>query len=160
YLQTIRQFCKWLCKERRLAENPVAHLTGLNVKLDRRHDRRNLDLAELRRLLGAARDGAKQHGLSGEDRAILYALAMASGLRAGGLASLAPESFDLDADPPTVRVRPGVVKNRKEVNLPLPPDVAEALRGYLVGKPAGRPVWPGYWSERAADMLKIDLEAA
>src|SRR5207248_10508863 len=43
---------------------------------------------------------------------------------------------------------------------PLPPDVAAALRGYLEGRPAGEPVWPGSWADDAADMLRIDLEAA
>jgi integrase len=139
---------------RRANENPVAHLSGLNPKLDRRHDRRNLDLEELRRLLASARSGQKHYGLTGEDRA------MVSGLRAGELASLTPESFYLDATPPVVVVQPGYVKNRKEVEQPLPSEVAESLRGYLADKPAGCPFWPGYWSERAADMLKIDLEAA
>src|SRR5215472_6913842 len=43
---------------------------------------------------------------------------------------------------------------------PLPPDMAEALRGYLADKPAGLPVWPGGWVDNAAEMLKGDLEAA
>jgi hypothetical protein len=44
---------------------------------------------------------------------------------------------------------------------PLPPDVAELLRGYLDGKAAGQPVWPGAWSAegRAVDMLRGDLQA-
>jgi hypothetical protein len=42
----------------------------------------------------------------------------------------------------------------------LPSEVTESLRSYLADKLSGSPVWPGYWSERAADMLKIDLEAA
>jgi hypothetical protein len=32
----------------------------------------------------------------------LYAVACGTGFRAGGLASLTPESFDLDAEAPTV----------------------------------------------------------
>ena len=43
---------------------------------------------------------------------------------------------------------------------PLPGGLALALREYLKGRPANRPVWPGTWSERSADMLKIDLEVA
>ena len=41
----------------------------------------------------------------------------------------------------------------------MPPDVAEALRGYLAGRPADRPVWPGNWYKRAADMLRVELDA-
>ena len=53
-------------------------------------------------------------------------------------------------------------KSRKGKVQPLPADVANLLRTYLVSKPAGKPVWPGTWSVdgRAAEMLRIDLEAA
>ena len=51
YLQAIKQFCRWAVKERRAVESAVAHLDGLNVKTDRRHDRRALTVDELRRLL-------------------------------------------------------------------------------------------------------------
>jgi len=37
--------------------------------------------------------------------------------------------------------------------------VAAALREYLDGKPAGRPVWPGKWKKSAAEMLQKDLTA-
>src|SRR4051812_24721138 len=55
YLQSIKQFCRWLVKDRRSADNSVAHLSAENVKLDRRHDRRALTDAELAALLAAAR---------------------------------------------------------------------------------------------------------
>ena len=35
-----------------------------------------------------------------------------------------------------------------------------ALAGYLADRPAGALVWPGTWADRAADMLRLDLEAA
>ena len=38
--------------------------------------------------------------------------------------------------------------------------MAAELRAYLAGKPEGEPVWPGTWWTRAADMIRIDLEAA
>src|SRR5439155_13007923 len=42
----------------------------------------------------------------------------------------------------------------------LPAEVARALRGYLQNKPAAQRVWPGTWAEDAAEMLRIDLDAA
>jgi hypothetical protein len=39
-------------------------------------------------------------------------------------------------------------------------DVASALASFLVGRPQGRPLRPGSWHERAADMLRPDLEIA
>jgi integrase len=115
----------------------------------------------LRALLAAA--GASQavvEGLTGPDRALLYAVAMTTGFCASELASLAPDSFDLDADPPTVTVKAAYSKNRRTSVQPLPPDVALALRAYLDGRPAGAPVWPGDWHKDAAEMLRLDLAAA
>src|SRR5262249_23075149 len=42
YLQAVKHFCRWLVKDRRMGENPLAHLSGGNFRLDRRHDRREL----------------------------------------------------------------------------------------------------------------------
>src|SRR5437763_1340491 len=98
YLQAVKQFCRWLVKDRRMGENPLAHLQGGNVKTDRRHDRRELTEEELRSLLSATRaSGRTFRGLSGTDRFALYATACGTGFRASALASLTPESFDLSA---------------------------------------------------------------
>src|SRR5262249_2372211 len=103
YLQAIKQFCRWMVKDRRASELPLAHLDGLNVKTDRRHDRRELTEDELPRLLKATRANIRVcRGLTGWDRYHLYATACGSGFRASALGSLTPESFDLDADPPTI----------------------------------------------------------
>src|SRR5262249_5248784 len=97
---------------------------------------------------------------NGRDRHFLYLCAMGTGFRAGELASLQPESFALDAEPPSVVCRAGYTKNGKTATQPLPAEIAEALRGYLADRPVGQPVWPGSWHERGADMLRDDLEAA
>jgi integrase len=161
YLDAIKQFAAWLVQDRRLPDNLLAHLAGGNVKLDRRHDRRALPLDELRAVLQAARRSAVSfRGLTGLDRAMLYSVACASGFRASELASLRPEAFALDDSPPTVTLSAQQAKNGKTAVQPLPPDVAEALRGYLAGRPASEAVWPGNWADNAADMVRIDLDAA
>src|SRR5262249_20300690 len=100
-------------------------------------------------------------GLNGRDRFHLYLTASRTGFRAGELATLTVESFDLDSAPPTATLGAGDTKSKKRViKQPLPPDLVAALRGYLAGRPAGQPVWSGGWSERAAEMLKHDLEEA
>src|SRR5262249_53563068 len=97
---------------------------------------------------------------NGRDRHFLYLCAMGTGFRAGELASLQPESFALDAEPPSVVCRAGYTKNGKTATQPLPAEIAEALRGYLADRPVGQPVWPGSWHERGAEMLRDGLEAA
>jgi integrase len=161
YLAAVKQFCGWLVQDRRMADNPLAHLSGGNVKLDRRHDRRPLTADELRRMLAAAEASKRNfRGLTGRDRYFVFLIAASSGFRAGELASLTPEAFALDRDAPTVTLGAAFAKNKRTATQPLPLDVAAALRGYLSEKRAGLPVWPGGWVDNAAEMLQGDLEAA
>lgn len=161
YISALKGFLRWCVRDRRLADNPVAHLQGGNAQLDRRHDRRELAVEELMGTLDAARASAVTfRGLAGADRYHLYLTACGTGFRAEELATLLPESFALDAAPPTATLPRAATKNRRGAVQPLPPGVADALRGYLKGKPAGRPVWPGNWYKVAAEVLRADLEAA
>jgi integrase len=163
YLQSVKQFCRWMVKDRRMGENPLAHLQGGNAKTDRRHDRRELDAEELRHLLTATRDSERLfRGLTSPDRFHLYATACGTGFRASGLASLTPESFDLSADLPTVTLVVRHAKNRKTKVQPLAPDLADLLRDYVRDRPARQRIWGGTWASdnKGAEMLRRDLEAA
>jgi integrase len=161
YLAAVKQFCRWLVKDRRTGDNPLAHLEGGNVKVDRRHDRQTLSEEQLRRLLDATRNSRRVYrGLTGIDRHALYLTACATGLRASELASISPDSFELDGDPPTATVASGSTKNGKLAVQPLPPDVVDVMHGYLQGKKTGQPVWPGSWSSDAVEMIRPDLAEA
>jgi integrase len=160
YLSALNQFCRWMVARERMARNPFAGLERGNAKLDPRHQRRNLEPGELARLLPAvAASGRAFRGLSGADRHALYLTACGTGFRVGELASLTPESFDLDAAPPVAHVAAQHTKNKRPVTQPLPSPVVAHLRVYLRGRPAGEPVWPGTWHEKAAKMLRKDLES-
>jgi len=161
HLGAIKQFCRWLVQDKRMDDNPLAHLSVGNAKLDRRHDRRALPPAELQAVIQAAQKSSRGfRGLAGTDRALLYCVACASGFRAEEMACLTPDHFDLAGDLPTVTLGAVETKNDRTAVQPLPADVAEALRGYLAGRLGDRPIWPGKWFHRAADMLRIDLDVA
>jgi integrase len=166
YLTHLKAFGRWMAREgpnQRIPANPFSHLEPGNEKTDRRHDRRELTADELRRLLATARASGKTfRGLDGRARFHLYAAACGTGFRAGALAGLTPERFDLDSDPPTVTLAVKRDKSRKGKVQPIPPDVAELLRDYLEDKAPGEPVWSRTWAEYrvGAEMLRIDLEAA
>jgi len=161
YLQAFKQFCKWLVRDGRASESPVEHLSGVNAKLDRRHDRRNLTADELVRLLIVTMKGATHHKLGGRSRAMLYRLAMESGLRRKELAALTPSSFDFKAGEPTVSVSPRNVKNRKATTLPIRQVLADELQRWFEEAEIGpeSPLWRKL-TKRTSDMLKRDLEAA
>lgn len=160
YLAAVKQFLYWMVENKRAPASPITHLRGGNVKTDRRHDRRALPAEALRQILDAALASTVTfRGLTGRDRHHIYLTAMITGYRAEELANLLPESFDLDARVPMAMLPARLTKNGETAVQPLPPDVAAALREYLKDKPAGEPVWPGLWYTRAADMLRIELDA-
>jgi integrase len=163
YLSHLKSFCRWLVRERRMGQSPVAHLQPGNERTDRRHDRRELDADELRRLLTATQDSDDTiRGLSGRDRYHLYATACGTGFRASALASLTPESFDLSGELPAVTLAARHAKNRKTKVQPIPPELADLLRDYLSERPAGQPVWGGTWARdrKGAVLMRHDLATA
>ena len=160
YLQAVKQFCRWLVRDGRAPENRLAHLQGFNVRTDRRHDRRALSADELRRLVTAAATGPIRHGMDGPARAMLYQLAVETGLRAGELRSLSRASFDLDTRPATVTVRAAYSKRRREDVLPLRAGLAERLRTFLAGRPADEPAFTMPRPDYVAKMMQTDLATA
>ena len=141
-----------------MREDTLAHLSGYNVKLDRRHDRRALSDDELACLIGATEQGPVVSGLSRAERAILYQLAVGTGFRANELRSLVPESFDLDADPPSVTVEAGYSKRRRRDVQEIRVDLAELLMAWLADKAPGERVF--CLPDKPGKMLRRDLEAA
>ena len=161
YLQAIKQFARWMVKDRRAIDNPLSHLTGLNVKTDRRHDRRALTADELLRLLEATRNGPERYGMTGPERALLYLLAVETGLRAGELRSLRRRSFDLAAKPPLVTVAAAYSKRRREDILPLRATTAKLLQEHLVNKTPTAPAFNCPNDRRYSGLIfKADREAA
>ena len=162
YLAAARRFVWWLSVKKR-APVPVGlfdSIPGFDPDNHRKHARRNVTPDELARVLDAARGGEEAEGLSGEARYHLYLAAFATGFRAAELASLQPESFDLAADPPVVRLAGKASKNKKAATQPLPPGVAAQLATFLATTTPGEPIWPGKWRTHAARMLRVDLAAA
>ena len=70
YLRAVKQFTKWLVKDKRTGENRLAHLRKLNEQADRRYDRRALDESDFARLVEAAETGPPVERVSGPDRAM------------------------------------------------------------------------------------------
>jgi integrase len=156
YLQAFKQFCKWMVQDQRASESPVVHLKRLNVRTDRRHDRRALEVDEVRRLLTATTAARKRFGMTGPQRAMLYRLAVETGLRANELRTLKVSSFDLGGC--TVTVQAGYSKHRRQDVLPLRPDTVAELRLFLQGKLPN--VQAFKVPDKTANMLKADLADA
>ena len=142
YLKAAKQFTRWLVRDRRTPVDPLMHLSRLNVRTDRRHDRRALSADEFDRLVAAARCGIRVEGLSGPDRAMLYILAAWTGFRKGELGSLTLRSLRLDDDPPTATVSACYSKHRREDTQVLHPELVRQIREWLATKKRLRPDQP------------------
>ena len=167
YLSAIKQFCRWLVTDRRIPTSPIGHLKKQNVDTDRRHDRRALTADEFAKLIKAAESGPIVEGVAGRDRAMLYVLSAWTGFRRGELASLTRQSFDLDAQHPTVRVEASYSKHRRNDVIPLHSVVVERLRAYLATKSDLSPKSPlfplktaGGDLRRTSKMMRRDLKRA
>lgn len=161
YLRSIKQFGRWMVKDRRATDNPFAYLEPLNIKLDRRRDRRALTADELRTLISTTDAGPERYRMTGKARALLYRLAVETGFRAGEVRSLTRAGFNLDGDEPTVTVGAAYSKRRREDTLPIRPELAALLREYLANKAPAALAFNAprnRWS--FGDMFKADRDAA
>jgi integrase len=161
YLQAIKQFCRWMVRDGRSSESPVEHLTGMNVKLDRRHDRRSLTAEELVNLLKVTAAGPVRHKLDGQSRAMLYRVAMETGLRRKELRSLTPDCIGVDSETPVIVVQPTDTKNRKPTVQAIRRELAEELRQWIQEAEVApeSSLWPNL-TQNTAMMLRKDLKAA
>lgn len=151
HLNTAKTFARWVA-DKLDARNPLRPLKPFNVETDRRRSKRVPTDAELAALIRAAVEcpPAGRRLITGPDRGMLYRVAAFTGFRASELASLTPESFALDATPPTVTVLAKDAKGRREEAIPLGAAVVAAIRPWLAGKAAGQPLWPGTWARQRA----------
>ena len=91
HLMAIKQFSRWLQRDGRCLDNPLAGLARLPESTDRRAIRRPLEAHEARRLIEATRSSPSWRGMAGPDRAMLYLIGAVTGFRRGELASLRPD---------------------------------------------------------------------
>jgi len=169
YLRAVKQFTRWLVRDRRAKDDPLVHLSKMNPQVDRRHDRRALSPEEFARLVEAAEQGPAIVHIPGPDRAMMYILAAWTGYRKKEIGSLTKRSFCLNSDPPTAAVEAAYSKRRREDTQVLHPELAARLRKWLDTKkhvgpgellfPVSGKI-PGGRERGTAKMMRKDLGAA
>lgn len=160
YLGALKAFCRWMVKDGRAPTSPLDHLSKLSAETDEKRKRRALSADELRLLIATASGNGTKSELPGKRRALLYRLAVETGLRAGELRSLTKQSFALDASPPSVTVAASYSKRRRTDVLPLRADTAELLAPVLKRLGNSSPLFPWSNPTHIADMVRSDLAAA
>ncbi len=167
YIASMKLFTRWLKRDRRMGDDPLAHLSMLDTSRDIRRERRAIGSDEFARLVAAAEAGGPVEGVIGVDRAMLYILAAWTGFRRKELASLTLRSFNLTAETPVVRVLAAHAKGKRTDEVPLHTAVVERLRAWLPSKadlaPGDHPLQlraaGGSW-RKTSKMMKVDLASA
>ena len=164
HLAACKQFTSWCVEYERMQADPLAvslnKLGGMNVKTDRRHERRALSADDVHKLLEAAKAGPDRYGMTGPARALLYRVALETGLRANELRTLKVSKLDLDSDTPCLVVAANLSKNRKEANQPLRASTAAMLKEHIRDRLPASTVFtmPPKWD--VVKMLRADLSDA
>lgn len=164
--QAIMQFENFLFRTGKVRGTVLHDLTRFNEKEDIRRKRRAMSQEEVDWLLtitaGRHDRFARRFGIVPADRAMLYAVGLATGFRQSALLSLSKASFFVKegVDAPFVRLAPRFNKNRKDRNQLIPQAVAAQLRYWLKKQPDQGPVWRVATNADPALRFRRDMEAA
>jgi len=158
---TARMFTKWGVMTRRLQSDPLACVRKLEAKkLVKKRLRRALTPSEIGMLIDAARSrperelrlvrvGPRKGELTnkvsdsaliaarrtGEERVLVYLLALWTGLRRSELAQLEWRDVEIDSLPPRLRLRSETTKAKRGDTIALHPEIADALRTFRPDDP-------------------------
>jgi integrase len=162
YLRAIKMFTRWLVRDCRTKDDRVAHLSRMNVELDRRRIRRPLSMEEFSALLDATEKGPSIQHVSGPERTIIYIVGAYTGYRRNEIGSVTQRSFDFVSNPPTLTVQAGYSKHRRTDILPLRRDFADRIKAWIASKSdlsRDQPLF-SITDKRTAEMIRKDLDAA
>lgn len=106
----------------------------------------------------AALKGEPWKGMAGPERALLYAVAIQTGLRSSELRSLSPGDFNLSVKPPYVLCSSEYTKNGQLARQYITTELAESLRQHIESCTGAVFAMPA--KEDIAEMLRFDLAAA
>jgi integrase len=120
YVEVLRSFLNWCLKRDYLAKDPVKNLVPFDTTPQR--VRRALTIEEINRLLAVAPP----------ERALLYRVALCTGLRRSELRALTAKDFS--AARCELRLGADYTKNRKAAVLPLPTALVNELKIAVSGK--------------------------
>jgi len=159
YLKSIKHFCRWMVENGLASVSPLESLSGMKInKDDLKVNRRSLELDEIRRLLETTEAAQERFGMTGYQRAILYRLAIETGLRAYELRSLKISSFNFGEL--TVTAKSAYCKNGETAIQPLRDDTAKQLKALFAGKMPNVKAFSLPSKYNMADMLRADAAEA
>ncbi len=159
-LTAVKALTTWAVRTARLSHDPLATVAKPNAESDRRVIRRFLSHDEYQWLDSVTRRASDSYGMTGHDRALLYAVAIQSGLRAGELRSLTRGKLHLSGSKPFILAEAKATKNKKIARQYVTRPLADELRAMVSRKVGGAVVFDLPSEHDLASMLRCDLAAA
>ncbi len=163
FVRHVRAFCRWMVETGRAPSSPLRSLKAVAVTDEQ--ERGVFGVEQLQQLFAYLDpDPAEQPPpvrvrMDGATRALLYRLAVETGLRLGALRSLTGATFRFSEDgAAVVTVEAGQQKNRRRHRVPIRPCLALELRRLIARTPGGQPLFNA--PRNMARVLQDDLEAA
>ena len=159
YTRCVKGFTRWAWRNGLCADDPLAVLSvKVSVPMaERKHIRRPFSAEELRQLLAYTKAAPTRWNMTGIDRRMLYMVAAGTGFRANELRSLTLQSFKLDE--PAIALSGTAAKNGKDVLQPIPAELANELKPWLIGRKAG-PAFSMCNKGNVVRMLRDDMASA
>ena len=162
YLRAVKAFFSWMLAQERIGFNPVDGLkVGKVHDSDMKRPRRAFTAAECQYLISFLAHSKDSRKIINPPRvrALLYALAFQSGLRAKELFSLKPLNFNFENG--TVTILGKHSKNATNAIIPLPMPLVQEIREHTAGMDKSKPIFKGtYFTSLAGKRLKKDLAKA
>lgn len=125
YLRQFKGFLRWLYREDRI-HNDLSKYIQLRTVTQPAQERRALTVDEISCLLDWLKTkGPKRRSLTGWERAVLYKLALTTGLRANEIRSLKCSSIDFEEK--AIHLSSAYTKNRQNATLPLTGSILKDL---------------------------------
>ena len=160
HLTAIKGFTKWLAMHHKLPRDPLATVTKPSPRTDRRHERRMLQPEEWQWLRSVTAASGERCGMTGPERAALYATAIQTGLRSSELRSLTKGRLYLDVPQPFVTCKAGDTKNGELARQYIQPELAENLGAIVATKTSSAAVFKMPHVSNVSALFKHDLKAA
>ena len=159
-LGALKQFSKWCVDTGRLQVDPLRAVHKPNPKSDPRLRRRMILPREWPWIATATEQEPQRYGLTGEQRLLVYRLAIETGLRAKELQSLTRGRFHLSGTTAFVVVPGAGTKNRKDAKQYISQSLAADLKRFIARKTSAAVVFGIRDLHRLSDAIRADLAAA
>lgn len=160
HIQSIKSFTRWAKRTGRIASNPLDIVDRPNPDRDRRLERRALSVEEWQLLKSATENGPVRMGMAPLERALLYEVALQTGLRAKELRQLTRGRLHLGSEPPFILAPAATTKGGELARQYVTVDLGDRLSDFVARKTPGAPVFAMTEGRRTADMIREDLAVA